>query len=310
MKVLITGGAGYIGSVLTPYLLKKGYSVTVLDNLYYKQDSLIGICHHNCFEFLHGDARDEKLLQDIIPKFDIIIPLACLVGAPACDKNRKLAISSNYTSIKSLIKYSSLEQKIIFPTTNSGYGIGMDEEYCTEKSHLNPISLYGKTKVDAEKIILDAGNALSLRLATVFGVSPRMRMDLIVNDFVYKAFSDGYLVLFEEHFKRNFIHIHDVAKTFDFCIDNFDKMLNESFNVGLSSANITKRELAEIIKNHIPDLTIISSEIREDPDKRDYIVSNEKLEKLGWQASKSLDDGIIELIKCYKILKLNNYSNN
>ena len=190
----------------------------------------------------------EKLHWSIWPS-----ALACIVGAPACKKNRRLAISLNYKSIKSLIKYSSLEQKIIFPTTNSGYGIGSGEEYCTEISPLNPISLYGKTKVDAEKIILDAGNALSLRLATVFGVSPRMRMDLIVNDFVYKAFSDGYLVLFEEHFKRNFIHIHDVSRTFDFCIDNFDKMLNESFNVGLSSANITKRELAGLIKNHIPD---------------------------------------------------------
>jgi len=309
MKVLITGGAGYIGSVLTPFLLENGFKVTVLDNLYFNQESLIGVCHYPKFEFINGDARDEGLIKKILKNHDVIIPLACLVGQPLCDKNKDLAVSTNYNSIKLINDLRSNDQIIIYPTTNSGYGIGEKDNHCTEKSPLNPISLYGRTKVDAEKLILDAGDSITLRLATVFGSSQRMRMDLLVNDFVYRALNDRVLVLFEEHFRRNYIHIQDVAMTFAHCIYNYEEMKNEPYNAGLSDANLTKRELAEKIKEHIPELVIISSEIGEDPDKRDYIVSNEKLERTGWKPKKNLDDGIIELIKCYNMLKVNKYSN-
>lgn len=309
MKILITGGAGYIGSVLTPFLLENGFKVTVLDNLYFNQESLIGVCHYPEFEFINGDARDEGLIKKILNNHDVIIPLACLVGQPLCDKNKDLAVSTNYNSIKLINDLRSNDQIIIYPTTNSGYGIGKKNNHCTEKSPLNPISLYGRTKVDAEKLILDAGDSITLRLATVFGSSQRMRMDLLVNDFVYRALNDRALVLFEEYFRRNYIHIQDVAMTFAHCIYNYEEMKNEPYNVGLSDANLTKRELAEKIKEHIPELVIISSEIGEDPDKRDYIVSNEKLERTGWKPKKNLDDGIIELIKCYNMLKVNKYSN-
>ena len=309
MKILITGGAGYIGSVLTVYLLQKNYHVTVIDNLYYNQDSLLAACQYPKFDFINGDARDEVLIKDILPTFDFIIPLACLVGAPLCDQKPTLAVSTNYGAIKLIDDLRSKDQRVIYPTTNSGYGIGAKDNFCTENTPLNPISLYGQTKVDTEKMLLDSGNAISLRLATVFGTSPRMRMDLLVNDFVYRALNDRVLVLFEEHFRRNYIHIQDVAMTFAHCIDNYDEIKNEPYNVGLSNANLTKRELAEKIKEHISELVIISSEIGEDPDKRDYIVSNEKLEKTGWKPNKNLDDGIIELIKCYRILKVNKYAN-
>jgi len=309
MKILITGGAGYIGSVLTNYLLRKNYRVTVLDNLYYNQDSLLSACQFSNFEFIHGDARDKLLMKNILPAFDIIIPLACLVGAPLCERNKDLAISTNYEAIKLIDRIRSKSQYVIYPTTNSGYGVGEKDKYCTEKSPLKPISLYGITKVDSEDILLNSGNSITLRLATVFGVSQRMRMDLLVNDFVYRSIKDKSLVLFEEHFQRNYIHIQDVAMTFEYCIDNYEEMKNEPYNVGLSNANLTKRELAEKIKEYIPELVIISSEIGEDPDKRDYIVSNEKLEKTGWKPNKTLDDGIIELIQCYSMLKANKYSN-
>ena len=309
MKILITGGAGYIGSVLTLYLLRKNYHVTVIDNLFYGQDSLLSVCNYPQFNFINGDARDEVLIKENLSSFDIIIPLACLVGAPLCEKNKELAISTNYEAIKLIDQLRSNDQYIIYPTTNSGYGIVDKDNYCTEETPLNPISLYGRTKVDAEKLLLDAGNAITLRLATVFGASQRMRMDLLVNDFVYRALKDRVLVLFEGHFRRNYIHIQDVAMTFAHCIDNYEEMKNEPYNVGLSNANLTKRELAEKIKDHIPELVIISSEIGEDPDKRDYIVSNEKLERTGWEQKKNLDDGIIELIKCYSMLKVNKYSN-
>jgi nucleoside-diphosphate-sugar epimerase len=309
MKILITGGAGYIGSVLTIKLLRLNHKVTVIDNLYYGQDSLLAACKYNKFDFIYGDAIDEKLIKKTLSSFDVIIPLACLVGAPLCDQKPALAVSTNYGAIKLIDDLRSKNQLVIYPTTNSGYGISAKDNFCTENSPLNPISLYGQTKVDTEKMLLNSGNAISLRLATVFGTSPRMRMDLLVNDFVYKAYKDRALVLFEEHFRRNYIHIQDVAMTFVHCIDNYEKMKNEPYNVGLSNANLTKRELADKIKEHIPELVIISSEIGEDPDKRDYIVSNEKLERTGWEPKKNLDDGIIELIKCYNMLKVNQYSN-
>jgi len=309
MKVLITGGAGYIGSVLTIELLRQKHYVTVLDNLFYGQDSLLAACQYEKFKFIYGDANNEELLGKIIPTFDVIIPLACLVGAPLCKLHPDLAVSTNYGAIKLINKIRSNNQYIIYPTTNSGYGVGEKESYCTEESPLNPVSLYGRTKVDAEQALLEKGNAITLRLATVFGTSPRMRMDLLVNDFVYRAVNDRVLVLFEEHFRRNYIHILDVVKTFRHCIDNYEELKNEPYNVGLSTANLTKRQLAEKIKEHLPQLVIISSDIGEDPDKRDYIVSNSKLENTGWKPGVSLDKGISELIKAYSILKINKYSN-
>ena len=309
MKILITGGAGYIGSVLTIKLLRLNHQVTVVDNLFYGQDALLAACQYPKFDFIYGDASDEQLVKEQLPSFDVIIPLACLVGAPLCNQQPDLAVSTNYGAIKLINNLRSKDQLVIYPTTNSGYGIGEKDNFCTEESPLNPVSLYGRTKVDAEKMLLNTGNVITLRLATVFGTSPRMRMDLLVNDFVYRALNDRVLVLFEEHFRRNYIHIQDVAMTFTHCIDNYKEMKNEPYNAGLSNANLTKRELAEKIKEHIPELVIISSEIGEDPDKRDYIVSNKKLEKTGWKPMKNLDEGIIELIKCYSMLKVNKYSN-
>jgi len=305
-KVLITGGAGYIGSVLAPFLLYKGYAVTVLDNFYYKQDSLLSTCYHGDFEIISGDVRDNKLMQELIPRYEAIIPLACLVGAPSCKKNPEYAKSVNYEAIKNLLEYTNEKQKIIFPTTNSGYGVGEKDNFCTEKSPLRPVSLYGQTKVQAEEILLESGNAITLRLATVFGSSPRMRLDLLVNDFVHRALSDRVLVLFEEHFRRNYIHIRDVCQAFVHCIKNYDRMKGQAYNVGLSAANLTKRELAEKIKEHLPETTIISSDIGKDPDKRDYLVSNEKIEKTGWNPWHDLDSGIQELLKAYKMIGLNN----
>ncbi len=308
-RILITGGAGYIGSVLTPILLEKGFSVTVVDNLYYKQNSLLHCFYHPHFSFVSGDASNESLLQQEIKKADIIIPLAAIVGASACDRTPVLARQLNYDAIINILKHASKSQKILYPNTNSGYGIGEKDKFCTEKTPLNPISLYGKLKVEAEEILLASGQAVAFRLATVFGVSPRMRLDLLVNDFTFRACQDKCLVLFEEHFRRNYIHVRDVAYAFLFGIENFMKMKGESYNVGLSSANLTKRQLAEKIKTFIPDLYIHSANIGEDPDKRDYIVSNEKLETLGWRPEVTLDEGIRELIAAYPILRTNAFKN-
>lgn len=309
MKVLITGGAGYIGSILIQYLLNRNYKVTVLDNLFYGQDSLINFCSNKNFNFIYGDARDKEILRDQVPLFDVIIPLACIVGAPACDKNPDLARSLNFGAIHSLNNIRSKNQIIIFPNTNSGYGISEQESFCDENTPLKPISLYGRSKVEAENLLLSTENTITLRLATVFGVSPRMRMDLLVNDFVYRAVNDKVLVLFEENFRRNFIHIQDVAMTFHYCIENFEKLKNEPYNVGLSEANLTKRQLAEKIKDFVPDLEIMVSEFGKDVDKRDYIVSNKKLEETGWFAGNNLEDGIKELIKCYNMINPRKYSN-
>ncbi len=309
MKVLVTGGAGYIGSILVPMLLKKGAEVTVVDNFFYKQNSLLNVCFHPKLKIVRGDCRDEKLIKSVIEDQDFIIPLACLVGAPMCDKFPQEAKSINLDAIKMLLKLRSAKQKIIFPNTNSGYGIGKAGMFCTEKSPLNPISLYGKLKVEAEKELLKSGNVITLRLATVFGISPRMRLDLLVNDFVYRAQNDGYVVLFEADFKRNFIHVRDAARAFIHSIDNFAKMKNETYNVGLSDANLSKRELCEEIKKQIPKFVFVDSPIERDPDQRNYIVSNEKIEKTGYKPQVSLSDGISELIKGYQIIKRQEFSN-
>jgi len=308
-RILVTGGAGYIGSILVPVLLAQGYAVTVLDSLMYGQDSLLECCASPQFEFIKGDICDDRLISQVIPQFDIIFPLAAIVGAPACNANPSLTDLVNQKAQMNIVKKVSTSQMVIFPTTNSGYGIGEKDRYCTEESPLRPISKYGRHKVEVEEAFLSKGNAITFRLATVFGTSPRMRMDLLVNDFVYKAYRDRAIVLFEEHFRRNFIHIRDVAGAFIFGISNYEKMKGEPFNVGLSSANLTKRQLCEKIKEQVPELVIYSSSIGEDPDKRDYLVSNEKIKSLGWSPNYSLDDGIRELLKGYRIIKPNRYAN-
>ena len=308
-KVLVTGGAGYIGSVFVPQLLAKDYQVTVLDNFMYKQDSLLDICYHSDLNMIVGDVRDAEMFKKEIEKHDIIIPLAAIVGAPACDRDKTLATAINQTQIENIAKWVSKDQMVLYPVTNSGYGIGQDGIFCTEQTPLNPISHYGITKVAGERALLNKGNAVTFRLATVFGTAPRMRMDLLVNDFVYRAFNDRFIVLFESHFKRNYIHIRDIASVFFHAIENYNALKKESYNVGLSDANLSKMELCEKIKTHLPNFHIFESEIAEDLDKRDYIVSNEKIEATGWKPEYSIDDGIKELIKAYSFLKLNPYNN-
>ena len=307
--MFITGGAGYIGSVLAERLLQHGHEVTVLDNLMYNQNSILYLAHYKKFEFMKGDARDKKLVTNVIKGKDFVIPLAAIVGAPACDKNPELATTTNLRAIQELLALVSTDQKIIFPNTNSGYGTKDNSQYCTEESPLEPVSLYGRLKVDAEKSILSRDNSIVLRLATVFGVSPRMRLDLLVNDFTYRAVRDGYIVLFEKDFKRNYIHIRDIAKCFEFCMTNFQSMRGEIYNVGRDDANCSKEELALRIKKYVPSLKIVISEVGRDPDRRNYIVSNDKINKTGFQCDYSLDDGIQELIKGYKILYDSAYTN-
>jgi len=308
-KILITGGAGYIGSVLVPLLLEEGYEVVVIDNFLYNQTSLLDCCYNKKLTVVRGDARDKGLVSQYLKKADFILPFACITGAPACDKDPTAAKTVNLDAIKMLLQIRSKDQKIIFPTTNSGYGIGKNGIYCDESTPLKPISLYGKLKVEAEKYILDSGNSITLRLATCFGISPRMRLDLLVNDFVYRAVNDKFIILFQPHFKRNYIHVRDVARAFVHCLNNFDKMKNEPYNVGLSDANLSKLELCQEIKKQIPDFVFLTSEIGEDPDKRNYIVSNDKIEKAGFKPKYSLQEGITELIKGYQIIKRNQFSN-
>jgi nucleoside-diphosphate-sugar epimerase len=307
MKVLITGGAGYLGSNLTRHLLEAGYTVTVLDNLMYDQVTLLHLFGNPKFQFELGDVRDKKLLQELVGLNDVIIPLAAIVGMPACKANPELTVAVNYQQVADIVEVLRDDQKLILPNTNSQYG--SSDSIITEESPFNPLSLYAKTKCDAENTMLAKGNGVSLRLATVFGVSPRMRTDLLVNDFVYKSVVDGYLVLFEAHFKRNYIHVQDIARTFQFVIENYEKCKGQAFNVGLSTANLSKLELAETIKKYIPSLVIKQDDFKEDFDKRNYIVSNEKLEALGWKPIYDLDYGIKQLISAYKIVINKNNQN-
>jgi len=309
MKILVTGGAGYIGSVLVPELLGKGHEVIVVDNFMYNQHSLLDCCHNKKLTIIRGDVRDKTLISQCMQNVDAIFPLACLTGAPQCSKDPIGAQTINFDAINMILELRKKNQKIIFPTTNSGYGVGQEGIFCTEKTPLNPISLYGRLKVDIEKLVLESGNSLTLRLATVMGVSPRMRLDLLVNDFTYRAVNDRFLVLFESHFKRNYVHVRDVAKAFIHCLDNFETMKNEPYNVGLSEANLSKWELCEEIKKQVPDFYFVEAEIGEDPDKRDYIVSNEKIEATGFTADYSLQQSIAELIKGYQIIKRNEFAN-
>lgn len=309
IKILVTGGGGYIGSVLIPKLLEDGYAVTVVDSMMYQDNVLLNCCSYEHFEFVKGDITDFRMISDLAGKHDVIIPLAAIVGAPACKADPVRSKLVNRDAMLWLIEKVSPSQMVLFPTTNSGYGIGEKDAYCTEDSPLRPVSEYGRDKVEVEKAFLDNGNAITYRFATVFGVSPRMRMDLLVNDFVYKAYKDRAIILFEEDFRRNYIHVLDVARVFIFGIENYDRLKGEPFNVGLSTANLTKRQLAEKIKEHLPELYIHSAPIGEDPDKRDYLVSNDKIERIGWKADYSLDFGIRELLKCYRMLKVNPYTN-
>lgn len=312
MKILVTGAAGYIGSILVPHLLGQEefpHRVVALDNFMYGQTSLLDYCYFPNFEVIRGDARDPGLIAELIKKVDCIIPLACIVGAPACDKDPTTATATNLLAIKLILKHRSKDQMIIFPNTNSGYGVGQQDIYCDENTPLNPISLYGKLKVKAEEEILSAGNGITLRLATVFGTSSRMRLDLLVNDFVYRAVSDKFVVLFESHFKRNYVHIRDVARAFVHCLVNFKGMKDQTYNVGLNNANLSKLELCQEIKKQVPDFYFHEAEIGEDPDKRNYIVSNKKINDTGFFAKTSLHYGITELIKGFQIIHPNQFKN-
>lgn len=302
LHVLVTGGAGYIGSVLCEHLLNEGYPVSVIDNLMYGQHSLFHLCGRPGFDFIFGDVRDERLIRNQLKEADVLIPLAAIVGAPACNRDPWLAQSVNLEAIRCLNHFRSRDQLIIFPTTNSGYGTQSGEIFCTEETPLNPITLYGQTKVQAEEELLNTPNVISLRLATVFGMSPRMRLDLLVNHFVYTAVSEGYIIIFEKDFKRNYIHIRDVADCMIHCIKHSEKMVGRPYNVGLDSANLSKAELAIKVKEYLPDFYIHFSEVGNDPDKRNYIVSNERLKQAGFEAHRSLDEGIKELIKGYQML--------
>ena len=309
MKILITGGAGYIGSILAPELINKNFKVTVLDNFMFKQASLNHLCFHKNFNIINGDIRDSMLMQKLLRDHDLILPLAAIVGAPLCNKDPYSAQSINHDAIIDMIKKSSKNQMIIMPTTNSAYGTGDKNNYCDEKSPLNPISKYAVDKVEIEKILMSRENSISYRLATVFGMSSRMRIDLLVNDFTYRAYHDSAMIIFEGHFKRNFIHVRDVVRGFVHAIENFDKMKSEIYNVGLSDANLSKLELCSEIKKHLPNFTYVEEKLKKDPDQRNYIVSNEKIESTGFSPKHSLSDGIEELIKGYAMLKNQSFGN-
>lgn len=308
-KILITGGAGYIGSVLTPLLLELGHEVTVLDTYATGEPFLASSCAYEGFTPVRGDARNEELITELVQDKDIVIPLAAMVGAPLCDLDPISAQTINEDAIKMLLTKLRPDQKVIYPNSNSGYGVGEKDQFCTEDSPLNPVSLYGRTKVASEKAVLAHGESVTFRLATVFGMSPNMRIDLLVNDFTLRAVTDRTVVIFEGHFKRNYIHIRDVAKAFIHAIDNFDAMKGRAYNVGLSDANLSKLELCAAIKEQVPNFTYLEAAVGEDPDKRDYIVSNERIESTGFSPDWPLARGIDELIKGYKMLRVKRFSN-
>jgi nucleoside-diphosphate-sugar epimerase len=307
--ILVTGGAGYLGSTMIPDLLAAGHKVIALDNFMFKQASLNHCCANPNFDVVKGDSRDESLMRSLLAKADVVIPLAALVGAPLCKLDPIGAESTNLTGQMMLFKLLSKDQRVLMPITNSGYGIGESGKHCTEDSPLRPLSLYGIHKVEVEKAALDRGNSISFRLATVFGMSPRMRIDLLVNDFTYRAVTDRFVVLFESQFKRNYIHVRDVARVFMHALDNFEAMKGSPYNVGLSDANLSKYELCERIKRHVPDFVFLEAPVGEDPDKRDYIVSNARIEGTGFKQAYSLDFGVAELVKGYRMLRNTIYTN-
>lgn len=309
MKILVTGGAGYLGSTMVPELLAKGHQVTVLDNFMYRQNSLAQVCHDRNFSVHRGDIRVEETVRPLYAWADVIIPLAALVGAPLCSIDPVGARTTNHDAILLMLKLVGKEQHILMPTTNSAYGTGDENNFCTETSPLRPISRYAREKVEIEQRLMEHPNAISFRLATVFGMSPRMRIDLLVNDFTYRAVRDRFVVLFESHFKRNYIHVRDVAAVFLHGLEHFSEMRGQIYNVGLSNANVSKKELCEHIQRQVPDFTFLEAPVGKDPDQRNYIVSNDKIESTGFRPSYSLDDGIAELVKGYAMLRNTVYGN-
>lgn len=308
-NILVTGGAGYLGSIMVPDLLAAGHKVTVLDNFMFKQASLNHVCNNPNFSVVKGDIRIESVMAPLLQKADVVIPLAALVGAPLCNLDPIGATTINHDAITLMIKLLSKDQMVLMPTTNSAYGTGDDNNFCTEESPLRPISRYAIEKVAIEKELMQRENAISFRLATVFGMSPRMRIDLLVNDFTYRAINDRFVVLFESFFKRNYVHVRDVSRAFQHGMANFDRMKGQIYNIGLSDANVSKKELCEIIQKQVPDFTFIDAPVGKDPDQRNYIVSNDKIEATGYKTSMSLDQGIAELIKGYTMVKNSLYGN-
>jgi nucleoside-diphosphate-sugar epimerase len=308
-KILVTGGAGYLGSTMVTDLLSAGHEVTVLDNFMFKQTSLNHCCYHPNFSVVKGDIRQKDTMSKLMKEADVIIPLAALVGAPLCSLDPIGATTINHDAIELMLKLLSKDQIVLMPTTNSAYGTGDKDNYCNEESPLRPISQYAIEKVGIEQKLMQHENAISFRLATVFGMSPRMRIDLLVNDFTYRAVNDGFVVLFESHFKRNYIHVRDVSRVFQHALNNHDAMKGEIYNVGLSDANVSKKELCEHIQKQLPEFIFIDEQIGKDPDQRDYIVSNEKIESTGFDTEFSLDRGIGELIKGYGMIKNTRYGN-
>lgn len=308
-KILVTGGAGYLGSTMVPHLLAAGHKVTVLDNFMYEQASLNHVCHHPNFCVIKGDIRIEATLAPLLAKADVIIPLAALVGAPICSQDPVGAKTINHDAVMLMLRLLSKDQIVLMPTTNSAYGSGDENNFCTEDSPLRPISTYAIEKVAVENELMQHPNAISFRLATVFGMSPRMRIDLLVNDFTYRAVKDRAVVLFESHFKRNYVHVRDVSRAFQHGLENHEKMKGQIYNVGLSDANISKKELCEAIQKQLPQFTFVDAPLGNDPDQRNYIVSNEKIERTAFKTEHSLDAGIAELIKGYTMLRNTRYGN-
>jgi len=308
-NILVTGGAGYLGSTMVPDLLAARHRVTVVDSFMFKQASLNHVCHHPGFHIVKGDIRVESTMAPLFAKADVVIPLAALVGAPLCTQDPVGATTTNHDAISLMLRLLSREQRVLMPTTNSAYGTGDENNFCTEESPLRPISLYAKEKVAVEQELMQRGNAVSFRLATVFGMSPRMRIDLLVNDFTYRAVHDRFVVLFESSFKRNYIHVRDVSRVFQHGLAHFDEMKGQIYNVGLSDANVSKKELCEHIQMQLPQFVFIDAPVGKDPDQRNYIVSNAKLEATGFATSMSLEAGITELIKGFTMIKNNLYGN-